>query len=137
MNRLNAYREVNIKTASQGKLILMLYDGAIRELDNGISLMESSKHSLDKINNAITKAQDFITELIVSLDFDKGQDIARNLYNLYMFFNQQLVQANVDKDVEPLRSVRSLMADLRSAWEEIIAKGASGGQAQGGVNIAG
>lgn len=136
-SRLNAYKETHIKTASQGKIIIMLYDEAIRELNKAVSLIEEKTKEFDKVNNSILRAQDMVTELMVSLDFDKGGDIAQGLFSLYMFFNRQMMEANMSKDPEPLKVVRNQLSELREAWDQIINKSGNGKQASGGVNIAG
>ncbi len=139
-NRLNAYKETHIKTASGGKLILMIYDEAVRQLDIAMEALENGSYKMDSVNNSIIKTQDLITELIVSLDFEKGGEIASSLFSLYMFFNQQLMEANIKKDPELLKKVRVYLTDLRGAWTEVVAKaGSENGlnERSGGVNIAG
>ncbi len=136
-NPLNAYRQTKVKTASQGRLIVMLYDEALKQMDIAIDELGSSNRKLDNVHNSIVKAQEVITELMASLDFEKGGDIAQNLYNLYMFFNQQLLQANINKTSATLVEVRSMMEQLRSAWASIEGQTAVGGDAPMGVNIAG
>ena len=118
-NPLNMYRETSIKTAGQGKLIVLLYDEAIKNLDKAITILESEIRHYDKANNAIIKAQDIITELSASLDFEKGKDIASNLFSLYVYFNRQLMSANLDKDSQPLKPVRNMLFELRTAWKQI------------------
>jgi flagellar protein FliS len=115
----------------------MLYDEAIRQLDSACSLLENDTKEFDKVNNSVLRAQDMVTELMVSLDFDKGGDIAQSLFSLYMFFNRQMMEANMQKDVKPLKTVRGQLADLREAWDQIINKNGNGKQSSGGVNIAG
>ncbi|MDC7125421.1 MAG: flagellar export chaperone FliS [Spirochaetales bacterium] len=138
INPLNAYRETNIKTASQGKLIIMLYDGAVRNMETAVSGLSSENPKFDKVNNAILKAQDIITELMVSLDFERGGEIANNLYNLYIFFNKELMQANVQKDKEMITPVIKMMKDLRSAWIQVFNKTSAGAnRMSAGVNVAG
>ena len=137
-NPLNAYRETKIKTAGQAKLIVMLYDEAIKQIEYAESYLEEDAKALDKVNNALGKAQDCITELMASLNFDKGGEIAQNLFNLYMFFNQQLMQANIDKDKKPMELVKGHLNELREAWIEADKKlKSNGGSSSGGVNIAG
>ncbi len=137
INRLNAYKETHIKTASGGKLIVMIYNEAVRQLDYAIEALESGNARLDSVSNAIIKTQDLITELMVSLDFEKGGEIASNLFSLYMFFNRQLMEANVRKDAAILKSVHKFVADLRDAWQQAISKTSVKGQTTGGINIAG
>lgn len=137
-NPLNAYRETNIKTASQGKLVLMLYDGAIKQLNIASSGLSAEKPKLDQISNAIIKAQDIITELMVSLDFERGGDISNNLYSLYIYFNRQLMQANVKKEKELISPVIDMLKDLKNAWIEVFKKAGNGSERESvGINIAG
>mgnify|MGYP006280860611 CR=1 FL=1 len=135
-NSVNAYRQTRVKTASQGQLIVMLYQEAVKQLTTAIDLLDSRSSELDQVNNAILKAQDVVTELMVGLDFERGGDVARNLFSLYMFFNNQLMEANFQKSSEPLQKVRKMLADLLEAWSQVVDKGNVEGQ-QGGLNIAG
>ena len=138
MNPINAYKETKIKTASRGQLIVMLYDEAVKNLDLAISALENKHRKYDEVNRTIIKTQDIITELLVSLDFDRGGDIAKGLFNLYMFFNDRLVEANLKKECETVKVVRRLMNELRTAWVEIASHpAAEPAEAAGGVNIAG
>lgn len=118
-NPLNAYREVSVRTATQGKLIVMLYDEAVKQLDLAVDLLKAKTRQLDKVHNALIKTQDIVTELMAGLDFDRGGEIARNLMSLYVFFNEKVREGNLKKDPEPLVQVRAFMADLRSAWVQI------------------
>lgn len=118
-NPLSAYREVSVRTASQGKLIVMLYDEAVKQLDLAVQLLNGQTRQLDKVHNALIKTQDIVTELMAGLDFDRGGEIAKNLMSLYVFFLEKLRDGNLRKDTEPLVQVRNFMADLRSAWTQI------------------
>jgi flagellar protein FliS len=136
---LSAYRQTRVKTAGQGRLIVMLYDEGLRQIDIAEREMKSSAPRLDAVHNAIVKAQDILTELMVSLDFEKGGDIANNLFNLYMYFNQRLIDANMTKDPSGLREVSLMLADLREAWAAIENQAPAKGDVDegGGVNLAG
>lgn len=136
-NPVSAYKETSVRTASGGKIIIMLYDEAIKQLDSAAALLESETKALDQVNNAILKAQDIITELMVSLDFEKGGEIAPKLFSLYRYFNDRLMEANIQKDRAPIVSVRTLLIELRDAWAQILGKTQVEGGATTGVNIAG
>lgn len=141
-NALSAYRETRIRTASQGQLIVMLYDEAVKQLDSALETIAAAKtkpHSIERLNKAVVKTQEIITELMASLDFDVGGEIAKNLFSLYNWFNRELLQANISKDEVRIRAVRDMMNDLRSAWQEIAAKTSAeaNGRPSSGVNIAG
>jgi flagellar protein FliS len=139
VNPLNVYRETQIKTANQAKLIIMLYDGAIKQLNCAVEAMKEGHLRYDVMNDSIIKAQDIISELMVSLDFERGGEIARNLFSLYIFMNRRLLDANIKKVIKPLKDVKKMLLELREAWVEISNKKdlESGSQNGNGINIAG
>ncbi len=134
---VQAYRQTSVKTATQGRVIVMLYEEALRQIDNALEGIRSESRQLDTINNAIIKAQSIVTELMVSLDMENGGEIARNLFRLYMFFNDRLMEGNVKKTESPLEEVKSLMGDLRDAWKQIENTSAGARPTGSGLNIAG
>lgn len=144
-NALSTYRETRIKTASQGQLIIMLYNEAVRQLDQALGLMElndSQKRDparIEKIGKAIVKTQEIMSELMVSLDFEQGGDIAKNLFSLYTWFNRELMEANISQSTRRIASVRNLIDDLRGTWQEIVATNAAetANREVVGLNIAG
>jgi flagellar protein FliS len=145
-NAYSVYKETSIKTASQGQLIVMLYDGAVKNLDMAAALIAQKKSQsksdpgiIEKISKAVIRAQEIITELSVSLDFNAGDGgIAKNLFSLYTFFNQELLEANIAFDGERIKAVRNMVKELRDSWYAIAQKEAtSGGIDQGiALNIA-
>ncbi len=136
---VHAYRHTSVKTASQGRIIVMLYDEAVRQIDLALRLLDDQTRQLDLVNNAVVKAQDVVTELIVSLDLEKGGELAQNLLRLYLFFNDRLMEGNIRKEAAPLKEIRALMVNLRDAWKQIEGETPAGRQpaAVGGINIAG
>jgi flagellar protein FliS len=139
MNPLRSYKETQIKTATPGKLILMMYDGAIKNLNQALQDMDDEHRRYDSISNSLIKAQDIIAELMISLDFERGGEIAKNLFGLYVFMNRRLLDGNIKKDKAPLEEVRTLLMELRGAWAEVADKAgvpARSNQTRG-VNIAG
>jgi flagellar protein FliS len=123
----------------------MLYDAAVKSLDQGLELLsmndgeKKNPGNIEKISKSILKAQDIITELTVSLDFEQGGEIAKNLFSLYVWFNRELLEANISHDMRRIKTVRNQLDELRLAWTEITAKTGSetAGKAVTGVNIAG
>ncbi len=120
-NAYTAYRNTAVKTASQGRLIVMLYEGAVRNLDAAASCFKAdgtiAAKDIEKFGKSIVKTQEIISELQVSLDMDKGGQIAQNLMSLYVYFNQELMSANINKDRQKIDFVRNMMSQLASAWE--------------------
>ena len=142
-NALSAYKETRIRTASQGQLIVLLYDEAVKQLEKSLELITRNKSgkqdpsSLEIIGKAIIKARDIITELMVSLNFDEGGEIAQNLFSLYTWFNKELLEAHIGMDIIRIGAVKNQINDLRSAWVDIASKTSAAGQPVEGVNIAG
>lgn len=116
-----AYRRTQIETAPPEQLILMLYDGAIRFARSARRAIEAGDRQ--KAHRDLTRTQDVISELISSLDLEAGGEIAANLYRLYRYLYQRLVQANVGKKVEPIDEVIHLITELREGWYEGVIQG--------------
>lgn len=119
-NPYDQYKHTEINTANQGKLIVMLYDGAIKFCNIAIEHMNPKTY--DIANTNILKAQDIINELILALNMNEGGDVARNLFNLYIFFKKQLLEANIQKNADILKNVVKLLKELRDAWDKISTK---------------
>ena len=119
MSVLNAYREAAVSTQSKGKIVVMLYEGAIRFLKQSITAMENKDYP--EKAKYITKALDIINELNVVLDMDSGGEVAQNLRALYLFMNKHLNQASVKCDVPMVQEVIGLLEELNAGWKEIVA----------------
>lgn len=115
-----AYKQTGVKTATQGKLIIMLYEEAVRQLNIALSYFKGENaveaENIEKMHKATVKTQEIITELMVSLNVNEGGLLAQNLLALYMFFNQELLDATIHHKAEKIRFVRNKMADLKDAW---------------------
>lgn len=116
------YLEMKIKTASPVQLIVMLYDKAISSLETAISILEKGEKKYDIVNNNIIKAQEILSELMLALDFNKGKEIATNLYRLYDFSIKQCIEGNIKKDPKILKNVVKILSQLKEAWETIANK---------------
>jgi flagellar protein FliS len=143
-NAFSAYRETRIKTASQGQLILMLYDEAIKSLDGAFDLLERYKAGvkkdpsvIERAGKALIRGEEIVSELSASLDFEQGGDIAKNLFSLYTWFKQELLEANIKLDEQRVKSVRDQLGDLRGAWAQIARSQAEYSERPVGVSIAG
>lgn len=112
-----AYGGAQVSTAPQKKLILMLYDGVIQNLNMAVTALEDK--NLQTSHQKILKGQLIIEELMVTLNFDEGGDIAKDLYKLYEYFHWSLVQANIKKDPVQLIEIRQYLEELRGSWQQI------------------
>ena len=117
MSGITAYQDNAVTTQSKGRLIVMLYDGAIRF--SRLAIKEIENNNYEAKGRYINKAIDILNELNVVLDMDAGCEIAGNLRKLYVFMINRLSQANVQNDTQLIRDVIKLMEELNSSWKAI------------------
>lgn len=120
VNGHDRYLETAVETASPARLIVMLYDGAIRFINEAIYAMQQRDYETQ--NARLQRAQKILAELISSLDFDKGGEIAENLFRLYTYMYNQLVEANINDDAARLEHVVGLLSEIREAWDTVAAE---------------
>lgn len=119
---VNAYAKVGVETgviaANPHKLIAMLYEGAVKAIDQATKHMEAG--DIEKKGESISKAvQIIMIGLSGSLNRKAGGDLAENLHNLYDYMSRRLFEANVKNDTAILAEVRGLLMDIKGAWDEI------------------
>jgi len=145
-NASSSYKEAKVKTAGRGQLIIMLYDEAVKQLTKATELLDLNEKEkkdpgrIEQISKAVLKTEEIITELTVSLDFDNGGDIAKNLFSIYTWFNRELVEANINHDLNRMLTVKDMLLDLRNTWNTIANQKTAESpnrEAAVGLNIAG
>jgi flagellar protein FliS len=128
------YLRTQIQTASREQLVLMLYDGAIRFCEQARQML--TQEDIEGGHRFFLRAQNVVLELLYALDRESGGEVAANLAALYTYMYNQLVEANVYKDVERVEHVLSILRSLRDAWSDAITQIRSGA-AKGGETAAG
>jgi flagellar protein FliS len=113
---LNSYNQMNINIDRPEKLILMLYEGALR-FANFAKKAINEGNIEDKVKYIIKTSNIFI-ELINSLDFEKGGDIAYYLNGLYGYQLELLAKANLENEPKYLDDVIRVLKGLIEAWKE-------------------
>lgn len=111
-----AYTEASVLTASPERLVVMLYDGAIRFLKQSAAAMREGelKQSRDRLH----KAQAVIDELYRSVDVSQGE-IAHGLRSIYAFCRRHLNEATASSDPDGYEKVAELLSELRESWAQI------------------
>lgn len=110
------YLEDEVMSASKSKLVLMLYDGAIKflkRLDN----LDFGMNIETKCYN-INKANAIISELQCSLNMEYDE-ISKPLFSLYNYMGQKLIEANIQNDPARVNEVLYMLQDLRSTWKQL------------------
>lgn len=121
MNRdvgyLQQYRKHSVEGASPLRLIIMLYDGCLRNVDLAKQYMDSG--DVFKRNEAIQRAQKIVGELMSCLDMQAGSEIAKSLFALYSFVYNRLLEANIEDNASKLDEVTQVLSELRESWESL------------------
>jgi flagellar secretion chaperone FliS len=112
------YKTSAIQSASREKILLLLYEGAIKFTKKAIIACEQKNIAERGIN--IGRAYDIVMELNNTLDHKVGGQIAASLEQLYMFMTDQLTKANINGDPEPLKSVVKILETLYEGWVKAI-----------------
>ncbi|MBN2852603.1 MAG: flagellar export chaperone FliS [Clostridia bacterium] len=115
-NVLNKYMESNILTATPEKLILMLYNGCIKNIHLAKKSIE--ENDIVNKNNFILKAESIVFELQASLDFN--YPISKEINSLYEFIIDLLIDANINKDSSKLDAALKLVLEFRDTWEQAM-----------------
>ena len=110
-----AYQRVEVESADPRRLVVMLFEAAVRFLYRAQEAMGACDY--EGQCEAIVRVQDILSELTCALNPDAGE-IAGQLGTLYSYIYSQLVEANLRDDQELLREITSQMEQLRDAWAE-------------------
>jgi flagellar protein FliS len=117
----NQYKQTAVKTANRGQIVIMLYEAAIQNVKKAAVAIDQKDIPAKGV--AIGKAHDIINELLNTLDFEVGGNIAKDLERLYNFMTEQLVKANLEISKEPLQTVQKLLETLLEGWKGAVNQG--------------
>lgn len=113
-----AYQSTQVSTVNKQKLIILMYDGAIRFANQAVEMI--SKGDIAGRGVAIGKARKIIDELASALNSNKGGDVAQSLSKVYMEINRLFSEANITGKRESLDTALGILNNLKGAWEQII-----------------
>jgi len=118
--RSNTYQEIAVQTSSPTKLVVMLYEGAIRFLGQSVTAIKSK--DIDTKRQSIDRAMAVIQHLQSTLDRDRGGDVAAELDRLYIYITSKVLEGSTKLQTEPIEEAIKLLNVLLSGWEEIVKK---------------
>jgi len=117
-NPYKAYQQTQVTTARPEKILLMLYEGAIKFVK--IANQKMRAKDIAGKGTYISKTMAIISELMNTLDHEVGGQLAQDLENLYMFMMDKLIEGNINNRPEDLEVVERLLITLYSAWEDVV-----------------
>ncbi|EKO39422.1 MAG: flagellar biosynthetic protein FliS [Solidesulfovibrio magneticus str. Maddingley MBC34] len=110
------YLQTQVSTTTQGDLVIMLYDAALKFLHRAKERIAEKNYAQKGI--LISKALDILSELQGSLNVNKGGDLAERLQKLYFYCSSRLLTANLKMDVTKIDEVVGILNGLREAFVE-------------------
>jgi flagellar protein FliS len=113
----NRYLADSVNTASPSKLLVMLYDRLVLDLDTGEEAIRSGNR--DEASERINHAQEIILELRTTLDVEAWSG-APGLASLYGWLLTELIQANIKLDADKVSVCRGIIEPLRDTWREAV-----------------
>ncbi|MDK2585816.1 flagellar export chaperone FliS [Romboutsia sedimentorum] len=114
-NPYNTYKQNSVNTASKGQLLLMLVDGAVKYTK--IAKLAILEKNMERAHKELVRVQDIFLELMITMDKDAGTYM-QDLYEIYEFIKNELITANIKKDVQIIDNVLPLIEDVRDMWHE-------------------
>jgi len=112
----SAYRDTEILSSSAERLVPVLYEHLLVSLKRGA--MQVRDRDIAGKAESLTRAQDIVAELMASLDFEAGGDLAGALAALYGYWMKEILAAGRDLDAARLDQVGTMVASLHAAWDE-------------------
>lgn len=119
------YKTMSIQTASPDRLLIMLYDGLLLAMRAAKDQIQAE--NLTESHRQLTKAQDIVRELRATLKME--YEISHALAALYDYFLRRLIDANLQKSVEPIDEIYPRVEELREAWVQAAMKVKAGDEA--------
>ena len=115
---IQAYKQSEVGTASKMRLVIMMYDGVIRFLNECKEKIKEG--DIAGRGLYISKAQKVINELQESVNRQKGGEVAENLERLYGFITSNLTNANINGDTSLIDQSIKVLKKLRDAWQQVM-----------------
>ena len=129
VNAAEAYKRQQVLTATPEQLTLMLYNGCLKFIGEGIDAVNNKKY--EDANTSLQKAQRIISEFRLTLNMD--YEISHQLFPLYNYVYDRLIEGNMKSDVAPLEEAKEIITELRDAWVGAMKKArAEKNQGRGG-----
>lgn len=108
------YKKTSINTMTKGELLILLFDGAIKNLNQSKILMENK--DFNNANVSLEKTRKIFNHLIATLD--DNYKLSQELADMYMFFNSEIIRASSTKSPEYIEEILPIIKDLRNTWVE-------------------
>ncbi len=118
MSHATAYAKTQAETASKERLMVMLFEAALRHIRTGATAIEQGRATESVV--PLTKANDIVAELRATLDVKRAPDVCGPLAELYLFVCGRLLQASVGRDAKAARDAERVFAPIVDAFATAV-----------------
>lgn len=112
-------RNALAETEDPHKLVLIMFDALIKSMEIYIENIDIKTADLELRSKHFSRSLTIIYSLQSSLDFEKGGEIAENLFQTYEFSRQMVIGSIKNMDSKGPKRAVSLLADIREAWAQM------------------
>lgn len=119
MHAARAYHRAAKETASRERLMVMLFETALRHMRQAATLLEEQQAF--QALPLLTRASDIVAELASTLDAEKAPELAQTLGDLYLFVAQRLGRAGAFHEASAAREAERAFAPIVEAFQQAVA----------------
>lgn len=114
-NPYNAYKQNSVNMASKEQLLLMLLDGAVKYTK--VARIAIVEKNMARAHKELIRVQDIFLELMITMDKSSGKYM-EDMYNVYEFIKNELIKANIKKDIKIIDNILPVIEEVRDMWHE-------------------
>ena len=114
-NAKNAYVDNSVSTASPERLLVMLCDRLVLDVQRALEAQQQRNHP--EAHSQLVHAQEIIIHLRSTLRVE-AWDGGPGLASLYDWLHNELIRANISKDPAVTEGCLSLVTNLAGTWRE-------------------
>jgi len=115
---ISRYKSVQVKTANPGDLLVMLFDGCFRFLNEARQAMEREDRA--RAGERLDRAYAILSELVSTLRPEIWPELCENLEGVYLFCMSHIVRANLKQDPEMVAEITRILDPMREAFREAV-----------------
>ena len=108
-----------VETEDPHQLVLVMFDALIKSIEVYVDNLDVKTADLELRSKHFSKSLTIIYSLQSSLDFERGGDIADNLFPTYEFARQMLICSITHMDETGPKLALALLTEIREAWEQM------------------
>jgi len=117
-----AYRQTSVLASNREQLVVLMYDHLLASLRRAAQQVRDG--DIEGRVTSLARASDILTELLATLDFERGGDIASRLSALYAWFLGEIGEVSRRPDAARLERMTTLVASLHESWVSAATGGA-------------